>query len=185
MLGSQKKESVFEIIRKDMEANAAAYYQSPLLNFRTKVKLLVNFRFIPILIYRVATALHRRRLNALGKPLSLFNLFFFNIEIASQCEIGGGLLLPHPNSIIIGANKIGKNCIIFQQTTLGATYLDNKYTPSDRPSVGDNVIIGCGSKILGGVTIGDNAKIGANAVVNKSVPVGATAVGVPCSIIKK
>ena len=97
-------------------------------------------------------------------------------EISLGTRIGGGLLLPHPNGIVIHPDVIiGPNCLIFQQVTLAV---------GDRgaPRVGGHVDIGAGAKILGAVSLGDHSKIGANAVVLEDVPPFATAVGVPARI---
>jgi len=100
-------------------------------------------------------------------------------EIDLNAKIGGGLLIPHPNGIVIHPEVlIGPNCLIFQQVTLGTGG-----PVSGSPKLGGHVDIGAGAKILGGVTIGDHARIGANAVVLQDVPRGATAVGVPARII--
>jgi serine O-acetyltransferase len=90
-----------------------------------------------------------------------------------------GLLLPHPNGVVIHTKtRIGPNGLIFQQVTLGM----GGPIPG-APDIGGHVDIGAGEKILGGVVIGDHAKIGANAVVLCHVPAGATAVGIPARII--
>jgi serine O-acetyltransferase len=100
-------------------------------------------------------------------------------EIDLKVQIGGGLLIPHPNGIVIFPDVvIGANCLIFQQVTLGI----GGRIPGC-PVIGGHVDVGAGAKILGGVTIGDHAKIGANAVVLDDVPSGATAVGVPARIV--
>jgi serine O-acetyltransferase len=100
-------------------------------------------------------------------------------EIDLKVQIGGGLLLPHPNGIVIFPDVvIGPNCLIFQQVTLGI----GGRIPGC-PLLGGHVDVGAGAKILGGVTVGDHAKIGANAVVLDDVPSGATAVGVPARIV--
>ncbi|GHB95346.1 serine O-acetyltransferase [Cerasicoccus arenae] len=91
-------------------------------------------------------------------------------------KIGGGMFLQHAFSTIIAAREIGTNCWINQQVTVG--YL----APGQLPTIGNNVFIGAGAKVLGDITIGDGAKIGANAVVLCDVPAGATAVGVPAVI---
>ena len=100
-------------------------------------------------------------------------------EVDLSCRIEGGLLLPHPNGIVIHPKVvIGPNCLIFQQVTLGA----GGHTPGV-PSVGGHVDIGAGAKVLGGVRIGCHVKIGANAVVVCDIPEGATAVGIPARIV--
>jgi serine O-acetyltransferase len=93
-------------------------------------------------------------------------------DIPLNCQIGGGLLLPHPNGVVIhpGA-RIGANCLIFQQVTIGSRSGD------DLPVIGGHVDIGAGAKILGRVRIGDHARIGANAVVIRDVPARGTVVG--------
>jgi serine O-acetyltransferase len=101
-------------------------------------------------------------------------------EIPLNCQIGGGLLIPHPNGIVIHHGvRIGVNCMIHQQVTIGL--IDT----SGLPVIGGHVDIGAGAKILGAVTIGDHAKIGANAVVLCDVPAGATAVGIPARILPR
>lgn len=98
-------------------------------------------------------------------------------DIPLDCQIGGGLLLPHPNGIVIHPSvRIGPNCLIFQQVTIGTR------TDGMLPVIGGHVDIGAGAKILGGVHVGDHACIGANAVVLKDVPAGKTAVGIPAVI---
>ena len=98
-------------------------------------------------------------------------------DIPINTEIGGGLAMPHPNGIVIHADaKIGPNCLIFQQVTLGG----NEH---GAPILIGHVDVGAGAKILGKVTIGAHAKIGANSVVLTDVPEGATAVGIPAKII--
>ncbi len=100
-------------------------------------------------------------------------------DIPLDTVIGGGLILPHPNGVIVNHEAvIGPNCLLFQQVTLGA----GGPLPG-APIVGGHVDIGCGAKILGGVRLGDHCRIGANAVVLTDVPPGATAVGVPARIV--
>jgi serine O-acetyltransferase len=100
-------------------------------------------------------------------------------DIPINCEIEGGLLLPHPNGIVIHPRvRIGPNCLLFQQVTLGT----GGSVPG-APVLHGHVDIGAGAKVLGGVTIGKHAVIGANAVVLCDVPAGATAVGIPARIV--
>ena len=101
-------------------------------------------------------------------------------DIPLGCEIGGGLLLPHPNGIVVHPDaRIGPNCLLFQQVTLGV----GGAVPGV-PTLGAYVDVGAGAKILGGVTIGAGAVVGANSVVLQDVPPGATAVGIPARILK-
>jgi serine O-acetyltransferase len=113
----------------------------------------------------------------LQKPLVLRHRFWSVVsgaDIPLNSNIGGGLLIPHPNGIVIhpGA-QIGVNCIIFQQVTIGF-----REGGGGLPRIGDHVDIGAGAKILGGITIGSHAKIGANAVIIKDVEAGAVAIGI-------
>jgi serine O-acetyltransferase len=100
-------------------------------------------------------------------------------DIPLGCRIEGGLLLPHPNGVVIHPESaIGPNCLIFQQVTVGT-----RAAVPGTPIIGGHVDIGAGARILGGVRIGEHATIGANAVVLDDVPAGATAVGVPARIV--
>jgi serine O-acetyltransferase len=102
-------------------------------------------------------------------------------DIPINANLGGGLLIPHPNGIVIHPDAtIGPNCLIFQQVTLGT---GGPTSPPGAPKIGGHVDIGAGAKILGGITIGPHARIGANAVVLQDIPAGATAVGIPARII--
>jgi len=143
---------------------------------------LVSPRFLPVLLCRLAHKLHRINLNPLAKLVSLLNFFLFGIEIAVRCPIGPGLFLPHTQGTVIGAKSIGANVTIYQGVTLGAREIDFSYGDDERPIIGDNVIIGSGAKVIGGLTVGDMARIGANSVVLKSVPANALATGVPAKI---
>jgi serine O-acetyltransferase len=101
-------------------------------------------------------------------------------DIPLNCEIGGGLLLTHPNGVVIFPDAvIGPNCQIFQQVTIGTGG-----PKPGAPILGGHVDVGAGAKILGGVRVGDHALIGANAVVLEDVPNGATAVGVPARVVR-
>ncbi len=98
-------------------------------------------------------------------------------DIPLNCKLGGGLLLPHPNGIVIHPEaEIGPNCLLFQQVTIGAG-------TGGIPTIEGHVDVGAGAKIIGKVRVRRHAKIGANAVVICDVPEGATAVGVPAKIV--
>ena len=122
-------------------------------------------------------------LSKIAKKIAVFRHRFWSIvtgtDIPINTNIEGGLLIPHPNGIVIHPDvRIGANCLIFQQVTIGSV---NGSTP---PMVGGHVDIGAGAKVLGDIQIGDHAKIGANAVVLIDVPAGKTAVGIPAKITK-
>jgi serine O-acetyltransferase len=105
----------------------------------------------------------------------LYRFFGFDISIGN--EVGGGFYIAHPNGTVINAKKIGANCSIIASVTIG---MRNEW---QFPEIGDNVFIGAGARILGGIRIEDGAKIGANAVVLDDVPAGSTAVGIPAKVI--
>ena len=101
-------------------------------------------------------------------------------DIPLNAQLGGGLILTHPNGIVIHPGAVvGVNCLIFQQVTLGVG------TRPGLPVIGGHVDIGAGAKILGGVRIGNHAKIGANAVVLQDVPAHGTAVGIPARVLEE
>lgn len=114
-----------------------------------------------------------------GRCSCLTNWLLKGMDCLFICtkDIGGGLIIQHGFSTIINAKKIGKNCHIYQQVTIG-------YNGTKSPTIGDNVRICCGAKVIGGVHVGNNVVIGANAVVCKDVPDNVVVVGVPAKIIK-
>ncbi len=136
---------------------------------------------LPYYFYRVANILYRYKIPLIPFIIQQFLRFVFCCFIPYQTKIGKNVHFGH-NGMGIVLHKdcvIGNNVEIDQHVTLGGRK-DDKV-----PIIGDNVRIGAGAKILGGVKIGDNAKIGANAVVITDVPNGSTAVGVPARIINK
>lgn len=142
-------------------------------------------RFVPVLLCRLAHGLYLMRLSSLAKVISLLNFFLFGIEIAVRCPIGPGLFFPHTQGTVIGAWCIGANATIFQGVTLGAREVDFLYGEEGRPKVGDDVTIGSGAKVLGGVVLGSGSRVGANAVVVNDVPAGSLAVGIPARVCVK
>ena len=105
------------------------------------------------------------------------------IEIHPGASIGKGLFIDHGTGVIIGETAIiGNNVTIFHGVTLGGT---GKEKGKRHPTIGDNVFIGCGAKILGNITIEENSKIGANAVILKDVKKNTTVVGIPGKVIKR
>ncbi|MEM8861199.1 MAG: hypothetical protein AAGD96_22975 [Chloroflexota bacterium] len=107
----------------------------------------------------------------------------YKIEVASRTRIEGGLMFPHPNDIIIGAISLGRNCTILNSTTLGASVPDPGFDLTLRPEVGDNVTIGAGARVLGGIRLDNGVTVGANAVVLEDVAAMITVAGVPAKPI--
>ena len=118
----------------------------------------------------------------LGRFISHLARWFTGIEIHPGAKVGERVFFDHAMGVVVGETaEIGDGCTIYQGVTLGGTSL---YKGAKRhPTLGKNVVVSAGAKVLGGFTVGDNAKIGSNAVVIKPVPAGATAVGIPARII--
>lgn len=133
--------------------------------------------------HRIAHWLHRRKLYFLAKLTANISRFFTGIEIHPAAKIGKGIFIDHGMGIVIGETaEIGDNCTIYHGVTLGGT---GKQTGKRHPTIGNNVLISAGCKILGPVVIGDNARIGANAVVLDDVEPDTTVVGVPGKAVKR
>ena len=114
--------------------------------------------------------------------LSNIGRFFTGIEIHPGATIGKGLFIDHGMGVVIGETAvIGDNCLLYQGVTLGGTGKDKG---KRHPTLGNNVLVGSGAKILGPFTVGNNVKIAANAVVLSAIPDNCTAVGVPARIVR-
>jgi len=143
----------------------------------------IHPRFIPVLHIRLSCYCHSKYfLRPVSFVFSLLNVILFGIEVTPRCKIGPGLLIPHTVGTVIGAREIGSNVTIFQGVTLGATYADLTFNSSSRPTLGDNVVIGAGAKVLGGIRIGRNTVVAANSLVTESVQDNAIAIGVPAIV---
>ena len=133
--------------------------------------------------HRVAHFLYIIKLKFLARVISQLVRFFTGIEIHPGATIGKGLLIDHGMGVVIGDTAvIGDNCTIYQGVTLGGT---GKEKGKRHPTLGNNVMVGSGAKILGPFSVGDNSKIAAGAVVLNEVPPDSTCVGVPARIIKQ
>jgi serine O-acetyltransferase len=137
------------------------------------------YSFIELMTYYPEyRSLFYYRLKFIGKILSPLCPSMSTLYIDTQ-NIAPGLFIQHGFATIIAANKIGTNCWINQQVTIGFS------NDTDCPTIGDNVIINAGAKVIGNIKIGDNVRIGANAVVIKDVPENCTVVGVPAYIVRR
>lgn len=134
-----------------------------------------------IIFYRVAHFLYNHKIYFISRAISQLARFFTGIEIHPGAIIGKGLFIDHGMGVVIGeTTEIGDNVTLYQGVTLGGTGKDKG---KRHPTLGDNVVVGSGAKILGPIQIGSNSKIGANAVVLKDVLAEATAVGIPARVI--
>lgn len=137
--------------------------------------------FHALLFYRIAHFLSNLKLKFIARLISQLARFLTGIEIHPGAKIGKRLFIDHGMGIVIGETAtIGDNCTIYHGVTLGGTGKD-KY--KRHPDIGNNVIIGCGAKVLGPIKIGNNVKVGANAVVLKNIPDNSTVVGIPGKIV--
>lgn len=137
--------------------------------------------FHALVLYRIAHFFSNMKLKFIARLISQLARFLTGIEIHPGAKIGKRLFIDHGMGIVIGeTTTIGDNCTIYHGVTLGGTGKD-KY--KRHPDLGNNVIVGCGAKVLGPIKIGDNAKIGANAVVLKEVPDNSTVVGIPGKVV--
>src|SRR5437763_5197425 len=135
-----------------------------------------------IYLHKLARWFWLRKRRWLGRFTSHIGRFLTGIEIHPGAKIGSCVFIDHGMGVVIGETaEIGDGCTIYQGVTLGGTSL---YKGTKRhPTLGQNVVVSAGAKVLGGFLVGDGAKIGSNAVVIKPVPAGATAVGIPARII--
>ena len=135
-----------------------------------------------LIFHRIAHFLYRHKLLFLARLISQIARFITGIEIHPGAKIGRKLFIDHGMGIVIGeTTTIGNNCTIYHNVTLGGTGKD-KY--KRHPDIGNNVIIGCGAKVLGPIKIGNNVKIGANSVVLHNIDDNNTVVGIPGNITK-
>ena len=132
--------------------------------------------------YRIAHWLHVRGLRFLARAISQWSKMWTGIEIHPGAHIGRRLVIDHGTGIVIGATtEIGDDCLLYQNVTLGGTGMTSG---KRHPTLGNNVMVGSGAKVLGPFKVGDRAKIASNAVVLEEVPSDATAVGVPARVVR-
>ncbi len=132
--------------------------------------------------HRVAHFFFLHNMKFIARWISQTTRFWTGIEIHPGARIGKGLFIDHGMGVVIGETAIiGDNCTIYQGVTLGGTGTEKG---KRHPTLGNNVMVGCGAKILGPFTVGDNSKIAAGAVVLSEVPANSTCVGVPARIVK-
>ncbi len=151
---------------------------------RSTIEILLTYSGLhAIIMYRAAHWFHTRKMFVVARCISQFARFLTGIEIHPGAKIGKGFFIDHGAGVVIGeTTEIGDNCLIYQGVTLGGT---GKEKGKRHPTLGNNVMVGSGARVLGPFKVGDNAKIAANAVVLEEVPPNCTAVGVPARIVKR
>ena len=155
--------------------------RDPAIHSNMEVFLYPSFKVM--FYYRIAHKLYEKKHFFLARWISQRGVRKTGIEIHPGAQIGKGFFIDHGNGVIIGETAIiGDNVTLYQGVTLGGT---GKEHGKRHPTIGNNVMISTGAKILGSFTIGDNSKIGAGSVVLKEVPPDSTVVGVPGRVVKR
>ena len=150
---------------------------------RSRLEIFLLYPGVHAVIYhRIAHWFYRHKLFFLARCVSQWSRCWTGIEIHPGAKIGRRLVIDHGMGIVIGETaEIGDDCLLYQGVTLGGTGKDKG---KRHPTLGNNVLVGSGAKVLGPFTVGDNARIAAGAVVLSEVPANATAVGVPARIVR-
>ncbi|MCX5696266.1 MAG: serine O-acetyltransferase [Candidatus Omnitrophica bacterium] len=148
------------------------------------IEILLLYQGLHALVaYRTANFFYRIRFFFLARFISQLARWATGIEIHPGAKIGKSLFIDHGMGVVIGETAIiGDGVLLYQGVTLGGTGLEHG---KRHPTIGNNVVIGAGAKVLGNITIGDSSYIGSNAVVIKDVPANSTVVGVPGRITKQ
>ena len=139
--------------------------------------------FHAVLAYRLSHKLYKKNMHFAARMVSQGARFLTGIEIHPGATIGKGLFIDHGSAVVIGETaEIGDNCTIYQGVTLGGT---GKDVGKRHPTLGNNVMVGSGAKVLGPFKVGDNSTIAANAVVLEEIPSNSTAVGIPARVVRR
>lgn len=168
----------FQNMKEEIDA---VMERDPAARSRLEVCLLYS-GFKAVRSYRKANWFYRHNMKFIARYISQRARHKTGVEIHPGATIGKGLFIDHGMGVVIGETTvIGDNCTIYQNVTLGGT---GKHTGKRHPTLGDNVMVGSGAKVLGPFTVGSGARIAAGAVVLDAVPENATAVGVPARVVR-
>jgi len=169
---------VFEGLRRDIRA---VKERDPAA--RNTLEVLMLYSGVhAIMLHRPAHWLYNRKCYFSARLISQFSRFLTGIEIHPGAKLGRGILIDHGSGVVIGETaEVGDNCTIYQGVTLGGTGKDKG---KRHPTIGSNVLIGSGAKILGPLTVSDNCKIASNAVLLNDLAESSTAVGVPARTVR-
>lgn len=169
---------MFDRLKEDIDA---VMQRDPAARSRLEVYFLYA-GFKAVRAYRRANWFQRHGMKFIARAISQRSRRRTGIEIHPGATIGRGLFIDHGMGVVIGeTTEIGDNCTLYQNVTLGGTGKDQG---KRHPTLGNNVLVGAGAKVLGPFTVGDNARVAAGAVVLDAVPRGATAVGVPARVVR-
>ena len=169
---------MFKSLNETLEA-----YQKRDPAARSKLEIFLLYQGVHATLYhRLAHWLYRHKLRFLARFVSQWSRFWTGIEIHPGATIGRRFVIDHGMGIVIGETaEVGDDCLIYHGVTLGGTGKDHG---KRHPTIGNNVMISSGAKVLGPFKVGDNARIASNAVVLREVPENATAVGIPAQIVR-
>ncbi|RXZ83383.1 serine acetyltransferase [Paenibacillaceae bacterium] len=143
--------------------------------------ILANRGFHALLFYRISRMLWKRKIPLIPLVLTRFIQVLYSIDIDYRARIEGGCIIVHGCGLVIGKGAVvGRNAKLYHGVTLGASH----GSKGGFPMLGDNVMVGCGAKLLGKITVGSNVMIGANAVVVENIPNDCTAIGIPAKVIR-
>ena len=150
---------------------------------RSKLEVFLLYPGVHAIIYhRMANWLYRHNLRFLARAVSQWSRCWTGVEIHPGATIGHRLVIDHGMGIVIGETaEIGDDCLIYQGVTLGGTGV---MQGKRHPTLGNNVMVGSGAKVLGPIKIGDNARVAANSVVLREVPENSTVVGIPGRVVR-
>lgn len=165
---SYLSEDINTILQRDPAASSVA-------------EVLTYAGFWALFYHRIAHRLHVLKFRFAARAISQMSRFLTNIEIHPGATIGRRFFIDHGAGIVIGETAVvGDDVLMYHQVTLGGTSLEKT---KRHPTIGNNVLLGMGAKVLGNITVGDRARVGANAVVTRDVPADATAIGIPARIL--
>lgn len=177
---SQLKELLYSDLARQYELEGNPNRRPNFMGFLGR---LLHFRFLPNVLCRTSRAAMLAGIPIFPNLLTYVNLVLFGLEVTPKCQVGPGIFFAHPVGTVMGAYQVGSNATIFQGVTLGSKQPDMKFDPALRPQIGNNVVLGAGCKVLGGIRIGDHVTVGANSVILNSVEANQTVFGTPARVL--
>ncbi|WP_256434902.1 serine O-acetyltransferase EpsC [Brevibacillus sp. MS2.2] len=175
---NKRRDPMFHKLRKDIDFIKA---KDPAA--RNTLEIILCYPgFHALLLHRMAHGIYKKGFFLAGRMISVVNRFLTGVDIHPRAKIGEAVFIDHGMGIVIGeTTEIGNHVTLYQCVTLGGT---GKDTGKRHPTIGNNVIISAGAKVLGPIRVGDNSKIGAGAVILKEVPPNCTVVGIPGEVVR-